>query len=413
MKKNQASPSNTVDQLRQQFEQQNLQEQGATSPEPLYAQVKKSPKQQRPQGPAESAYASPRAPERAQEAAPPYPEERIYAPQKPLGNPYDRLPENPSNGQKATKLVDPYAIGDLSKLGSDPDFQQRNNPLYESVGEGAGGGRKPEENLYAELDWSPKGRSPTKPVESVYATVGGGAQGGRNPQSPEHLYAELEFGPNGGRSPTKPVESVYATVGGGATGGQAPQQQANPLYEGVGTGRTTPPPRTPQDQIRTKMMQNPEFQYTLLEVQERCQVVYGNRHALNEQLADILNNPQGGDKILWGLAENPESAGRLAGKVVLGVKSPARKEAENEFGNLCSTLEKHIQTAQKLHANLTREQERERGHSREASPEGHEHGHHRRHHRHHSPERGEHSPEQQTRGRQSPEQSKGGMAFAM
>ncbi|WP_273756661.1 BID domain-containing T4SS effector [Bartonella sp. MM73XJBT] len=413
MKKNQPSPSNRVDQLRQQFERQNLEEQnlGAAGGEPLYAQVKKSPKQQRPQGPAESAYASPRAPE----AAPPFSQDTIYAPQKPLGNPYDRLPGNPSNGQRAKKLVDPYAIGDLNNLGRDPESQQRVNPLYESVGGGAGGRPRPEEHLYAELNWDQDGRSPTKPVESVYATVGGGAGGGRNPQSPEHLYATVGMGADGGRSPTKPVESVYATVGMGTGGGQDSQRLDNPLYEGVGSGRTTPPPRTPQDEIRTKMMQTPEFQYTVLELQERCQVVYGNRHALNEGLSKILENPGAGDKVLWELAANPEGPGKLAGQKLLGVKSPARKEAEEEFGSLCSTLERHIAQAQKLHSRLTREQERGRGHSREASPEGQEHGrhhHHRRHHHDHSQERGQNSPEQQTRGRQSPEHGKG-MAFAM
>ncbi|GAA4665088.1 BID domain-containing T4SS effector [Bartonella pachyuromydis] len=366
MKKNHPSPSNTVDELRRRFERQNLQEQGATGGEPLYAKVNKPPKHQHPQKPEESGYAS----LRAQETTPPYPQETIYAPQKPMGNPYDRPPTRPSNGQQATKLVEPYDVIDLSKLGKEPISERLKNPLYESVG-------------------------------------------GRNPQSPETPYAEISFGSHEGRPTQKDLESVYATINTGAAGGPSPQQRENPFYEGADAGRTTPSPRTPEDEIRAKMMQNPHFQYGLMEVQERCQIVYGNRNALNTQLANILSNPQGGEKFLWDLAADPESAGKLAGQKVLGVKSSARREAEEEFGALCSSLEKHIILAQKLHKSLTREQERGRGHERGEHQEGHEHDHHRHHHhRSHSHERGQHSPEQ-TRGRQSPEHSKVGMAFAM
>ncbi len=157
------------------------------------------------------------------------------------------------------------------------------------------------------------------------------------------------------------------------------------------------------------MAQNERFQYGVRETQEWCAVVYGNPHAMNQQLATILSNPQKGEQILQDLLENPEGPGKLAGQKLLGVKSPARKEAEDGFAHLCSALERHVQTAQKLHTNLTREQERGREH--EGRAEGQERGHHHHHH-HRSHERGEDSPEQ-TRGRHGPAKGKGGMAFAM
>ncbi|WP_375612184.1 MULTISPECIES: BID domain-containing T4SS effector [unclassified Bartonella] len=318
---------------------------GASNVEDLYARVNKPPKEQR--------------------TSPQYtlqqPSETAYAPQKPLGNPYDRLGERPSDGRRTDKLVNPYSITDL-----------------------------------AAQNW-----------QTPYDTVGEGAQGGRHPQEPEHLYAELEVGENGRHSPQRPLESVYATVGMGAEGGQESEQLENPIYQGVGGGRISPP-RTPKDVVTTKLLTSVDFQYGVRETQEWCRVVYGNEHALNQQLAKILDDPQNAEKVLWSLAENPESAGKLAGHKILGVKSLSRREAEDGFSPLCSALERHIHTAQKLHKQFTREHERERG-QRQESPERdpeHRHHHHHRHARGQEQNSPEHSPQQQRHGEK-------GMAFAM
>ncbi|WP_375653921.1 BID domain-containing T4SS effector [Bartonella sp. OD88NMGDW] len=338
-------PPTTIYAPKKPLEQQNL---GASNVEDLYAKVNKPPKEQR----------------NPQQYTLQQPPTTIYAPQKPLENPYDRLGGEPSDGRRADKLVDPYAVTDLEAKG-----------------------------------WQ----------TSPYETIGEGAQGGRYPHEPEHLYAELEFGESGGRSPQRPLESVYATVGMGAEGGQESEQRENPIYQGVGRGTTTSP-RTPKDEITTKLLQNTSFQYGVRETQEWCNVVYGNEHALNEHLAKILDDPKNAEKVLRDLAENPESAGKLAGRKALGIKSHARKEAEEGFSPLCSALERHIHTTQKLHKQFTREQERERGQRHESPERDSEHRHHHHHRRHHT--RGqeqnspEHSPQRQRHGEK-------GMAFAM
>ncbi|GAB5038638.1 hypothetical protein BHOIPH601_06400 [Bartonella henselae] len=355
MKKNRPSPPTS----RSKEQEQEQARTPSPQAEPLYAQVNKPPREHRAQSSEETIY------------APQNPPETIYAPQKPLGNPYDRLGGRPRNGRRAKKLVDPYAVTDVQNLDRGADFQTLENPLYEGVG--------------------------------------GGAHGGPHPQEPEHLYAELEFDTQGGRSPQKPVESVYATVGMGAEGGQDSQQRENPLYEGVGSGKTTPPPRSPKDEVTSKLLKHKDFQYGVREVQERCKVVYGNQYALNEKLSLILENPKAGDKILWDLAADPESAGKLAGQKVLGVKSPSRKEAEEEFQHLCAAFERHVTVTQKLHKDFIREQEKQRGHERETSSERQEHRHH---HRHHSQEREQGAPEQEAQRKQSPKTQKG-MAFGI
>ncbi|WP_375682799.1 MULTISPECIES: BID domain-containing T4SS effector [unclassified Bartonella] len=434
MKKSHPTPSTNVEELRRQFEQQNLeasnvedlyakvnkppkeqrtspqytlqqppetvyapkkpldqQNLGASNVEDFYAKVNKPPKEQRTspqytlQQPPETVYAPKKPldqqnlgasnvedlyarvnkPPKEQRTSPQYtlqqPSETAYAPQKPLGNPYDRLGERPSDGRRTDKLVNPYSITDLAAQG-----------------------------------W-----------QTPYDTVGEGAQGGRHPHEPEHLYAELNFDERGEPSPQRPLESVYTTVGMGAEGGQESEQLENPIYQGVGGGRISPP-RTPKDVVTTKLLTNVDFQYGVREIQERCRVVYKNEHALNGPLAKILDDPQGAEKVLLELAENPESAGKLAGHKILGVKSPSRREAEDEFTHLCSALERHIHNTQKLHKQFTREQERERSQRHESPERDPEHRHH--HHHHHARGREYNSPEP------SPQQQRHGekgMAFAM
>ncbi|WP_375621526.1 BID domain-containing T4SS effector [Bartonella sp. AA97HXZ] len=318
---------------------------GASNVGDLYAKVNKPPKEQR----------------NPQHYTLQQPAETIFAPQKPLGNPYDRLGGRTSDERRADKLVDPYRVTDLEAQG-----------------------------------W-----------QTPYDKIGGGAQGGRHPHEPEHLYAELNFDERGEPSPQRPLESVYTTVGMGAEGGQESEQLENPIYQGVGRA-APPPPRTPKDVVTTRLLKNVDFQYGVRETQEWCRVVYGNEHALNNHLAKILDNPQSAEQILWELAEHPEGPGKLAGSKILGVKSPSRREAEDGFSPLCSALERHIHTAQKLHKQFTREHERERG-QRQESPEReaeHRYHHHHRHARGQEQNSPEHSPQQQSHGEK-------GMAFAM
>ncbi|WP_375661421.1 BID domain-containing T4SS effector [Bartonella sp. OC68QHHN] len=391
MKKSHPTASSNVEELRRQFEQQNL---GASNVEDLYAKVNKPPKEQRNpqqytlQQPPQTIYAPPKPLEQQNLGAsnvedlyakvnkPPkeqrnpqqytlqQPPQTIYAPQKPLGNPYDRLGGRPSDGRRTDKLVDPYAVTDLEAKG-----------------------------------WQ----------TSPYETVGGGAQGRHSSHEPEHLYAELEFDESGGRSSQRSLESVYTTVGMGAEDRQESEQLENPIYQGIGRV-APPPPRTPKDVVTTKLLKNVDFQYGIRETQEWCRVVYGNEHALNQQLAKILDDPQNAEQILWDLAENPESAGKLAGHKILGVKSPSRREAEESFAPLCLALERHVKTTQKLHKQFTHEQERERGQKHESPERDPEHRHHHHHRRHHTRGQEQNSPEHSP---QRQRYSEKGMAYAM
>ncbi|WP_144755412.1 BID domain-containing T4SS effector [Bartonella saheliensis] len=367
--------------------------------EPLYAQVNKSHRRGGPRIPSPeeiqaanrrqplqgaSPYNTPRGRSHTQENTPyntprtgaggydtppsQQPRETPYAPQYPLGatraaavaaarGSREPSPENPSN---------PYAVVNLGT--GETEFEERINPLYDSPH--------------------------------------GSKQDLRSSQRPEeHLYEEVGPRTQGGRAPQQPIESVYAKLGMGAEGGQESLQRENPLYESVGRA-ATPPPQTPKDVVTSRLLQSTEFQYGVRETQEWCKVVYGNPHALNEQLSKILEDPQNADKVLWNLAADPESAGKIAGRQVLGIKSSDRRAAEDAFSPLCSALERHIDKTKKLHKQFTRDLERGQ---KQENPERdeHRHHHHRRHHtRGQNPESPEHSPQRQRHGEK-------GMAYAM
>ncbi|WP_208441700.1 BID domain-containing T4SS effector [Bartonella raoultii] len=395
--------------------------QGFQQKEHLYAELDFSEKSEH--SSIESVYATAGLGEPGRSSPPPQ-QEAIYAPQQPIGNPYDRPNVHPTNGRRATKLVDPYAVRDLNELEKEQESQILENPLYQGMGAGAQGGQdaQQEEHLYAELDFSEK--SEHSSIESVYATAGMGEPRRSSPLSQqEAIYAPQQpignpydrpnVHPTDGRRATKLVDPYAVRDLNELEKEQESQILENPLYQGIGAGagRITPPPRSPQDEIRTKMAQHPGFQCGVREVQEWCLVVYGDRHVLNQQLAEILNNPQQGDKALLNLLEDPEGSGKLAGQKLLGMKNLRRREAEEGFHPLCSALERHIEGSKKLHRDLTREQERRREHESSSEYQEYSHQHHHRHH--HSRERGQDSPEQHARGRHSSEQSKGGMAFSM
>ncbi|EJF97979.1 hypothetical protein MEI_01011 [Bartonella vinsonii subsp. arupensis Pm136co] len=288
---------------------------------------------------------------------------------------------------------------------------------------------KPEEPLYAKVNKSGRGQQ-QQPVQSegvVYADLsfvtGSGQQ---QPEDP--VYADLNFDTGGGqrsRKPAQPVESVYSDVSFGAGGGQHPQRPKKPeesVYATVSTGsggassnprkgREQSPPRTTQDLLVSGLAQNPDFQSSLVEIHLLCKTVYGTSYALNTQLSTLLQSPNKGDGILRDLLENPEGSAKLAGTKVLGIKSPARKEAEDGFLSLCDAFEKHVKIAQKVHLSLVRDLAQKHAAERGTDSPEHHHHHHHHHHRHH--ERGrEQSTQQQQQAQQRKSPSKG-VAYAM
>ncbi|SQF96431.1 BID domain-containing T4SS effector [Bartonella quintana] len=80
------------------------------------------------------------------------------------------------------------------------------------------------------------------------------------------------------------------------------------------------------------------------EIRYWCRMVYGDRLILDERMEEVQKNPALGEQLSREVAENPQSIAQFAGKKMLGLKTKARREAEENFSSLCATLEGYVYT---------------------------------------------------------------------
>ncbi|WP_019223598.1 BID domain-containing T4SS effector [Bartonella rattaustraliani] len=220
-------------------------------------------------------------------------------------------------------------------------------------------------------------------------------------------YLVVDLSSDGGKTPPGTGMGPYSVVELFGKDGE-PLQKGEDLYEEVPQGRTTPA----KEYFPELLKQNIEVQYGRAEIRQWCQAVYGNKHALENHLSQVLENPMGAGEVLNALLENPEMGGKLAGTKALGMKSPRRKEAEDDFQHLCAAFDRHVLTTQRVQKELIHKREGPGQRRREPEGQEAEHSpHHHNQHRHHRREERRHSPEQQQQ--RSRDSSPTGMSFAM
>ncbi|GAA4665100.1 BID domain-containing T4SS effector [Bartonella pachyuromydis] len=78
------------------------------------------------------------------------------------------------------------------------------------------------------------------------------------------------------------------------------------------------------------------------EIQTLCQKVYGNQRALQKQLEQIKKDPSTGENLSTHIKEHPEGIHKFAGKKMLGIKSSARRHANNNFPTLCGLVDSYV-----------------------------------------------------------------------
>ncbi|EJF78543.1 hypothetical protein MCQ_01263 [Candidatus Bartonella washoeensis Sb944nv] len=74
------------------------------------------------------------------------------------------------------------------------------------------------------------------------------------------------------------------------------------------------------------------------EIRHWCGIVYGDRLVLDKRLQEVRENPAMGEQLSWEVSEKPEYISKLAGKKMLGLKTKARKAAEENFSSLCDAI---------------------------------------------------------------------------
>ncbi|WP_375608081.1 MULTISPECIES: BID domain-containing T4SS effector [unclassified Bartonella] len=295
------------------------------------------------------------------------------------------------------------------------------------------------EPLYAQVNKPTRGnqRRPTPEEDVLYATVGSVTPSSRDKHqrkedpetdyttvaSPKHeadvLYASVSSvtpSSRGKHQRKEDPETDYTTVA-------SPKHEADVLYASVSsvtpssrgkhqrkedpeTDYTTVAPQQrgrsssslTTEQIAVMLLKNPHVQARVEEVMHWGQIVYGNNNLFQEHLQGILTDPSKGKDLSNRLAENPESIHKLAGHSALGLKSQARKAAEDGFGPLIDAIDSYTKTVQDATTRLLQtpmaEQRRQQENSQKTE-RGHHHRHHEREQNRESPE---HSPQRQRHG---------------
>ncbi|EJF78540.1 hypothetical protein MCQ_01260 [Candidatus Bartonella washoeensis Sb944nv] len=278
------------------------------------------------------------------------------------------------------------------------NVQSRANPLYQGVGSVGNSQESPEpppETIYA----------PQNPPENAYMAP----RGGPNPRRLVDPYLvtdlrDLEGHQEGYYTFKNPL---YQGVGTGGNGAQSPQGSIeNSSAQGPAPNRATP---LTKEQLTQKLQENSSVQQSAEDVYRWSKIVFGKASVMEQQLSSMLENPEEGRQIAQRFADNPEGSGNFAGRKVLGVKSPQRKQAEEGVKSLCQALKSHSETVEQQYKSLTESQERQQDDGRGERSQRHLSGQQQR--QQHAREQRQSPPQHDVQPRRQPTPK--GMAFAM
>ncbi|KEC54051.1 BID domain-containing T4SS effector [Bartonella koehlerae] len=102
-------------------------------------------------------------------------------------------------------------------------------------------------------------------------------------------------------------------------------------------------PRMEEKSVNT-MQRNLLLEAYKEEINYWCGIVYGDRLILQKRIEDIQENPALGEQLSWEVSEHPKSISKFAGKKMLGVKTKARREAEENCPALRNAIDGYVYT---------------------------------------------------------------------
>ncbi|VEJ45898.1 BID domain-containing T4SS effector [Bartonella vinsonii] len=116
------------------------------------------------------------------------------------------------------------------------------------------------------------------------------------------------------------------------------------------------------EELFARVANDPFVETCRKEVENLLKTVYRNPRVLNTQLDMIATDSDLGEQIADQITQNPTSICKLAGRKVLGIRSPARRRAEEKLSNLSEAFRTYSTVAQQTKEDVleqhTREQNR-------------------------------------------------------
>ncbi|WP_317993719.1 BID domain-containing T4SS effector [Bartonella gliris] len=107
-----------------------------------------------------------------------------------------------------------------------------------------------------------------------------------------------------------------------------------------------------QREIAKRVPKDPSVIYCQTEIQYWCKVVYGDPFVLQERMEEIQKAPNLGEELAWQVTNHPKFFPKLAGHKMLGIKSGARKKAEEALPTLCNAIEGYADAVKEARENI-------------------------------------------------------------
>ncbi|GAA5107846.1 hypothetical protein GCM10023261_09570 [Bartonella jaculi] len=118
-------------------------------------------------------------------------------------------------------------------------------------------------------------------------------------------------------------------------------------------------PRKPEQEaplshkeLTRKVRSNTLVEYCHAEITYWCTIVYGDASVLQYRLEEIEKSPATGEELAWQVKTHPQLFGKLSGYNFHGLKSNARKQAENALTHLSDALEGYAEAIKHVQENI-------------------------------------------------------------
>ncbi|WP_208436891.1 BID domain-containing T4SS effector, partial [Bartonella tribocorum] len=101
-------------------------------------------------------------------------------------------------------------------------------------------------------------------------------------------------------------------------------------------------------EIARKVQQDPSVKQSKREIQFLSEMVFGNPFILQHRIDDMQKAPEMGAELAYQIGNYSKSSGSLAGRKIFGIKTAARKAAEEHLPALCTAIRDYADTVQQL-----------------------------------------------------------------